>query len=137
MSKFIMRLNEDRPIEGARFALTTCQETPNKYLFMKYLNMFIEADKFAPSMAPFVDRTFNPKRFKDPFPGGSPQAVAQSNSIWRSFFTPTLSSYRIEAGSKGYDFMSYQPNLVALQFGLSQMVMKPLVSHVTDIVWPG
>lgn len=53
------------------------------------------------------------------------------------FLTPTLLSFRIEAGSKGYRFMSYQPNLVALQFGLSQMVLKPLVSHVTDIVWSG
>ena len=33
--------------------------------------------------------------------------------------------------------MSYQHNLVARQFGLSQMVPKPLVSHVTDIVWSG
>lgn len=72
----IMRLNEDRPIEGPRLALTTCQETPKKHLFMKYLNMFIEADKFAPGMASFVDRTFSPKWFKDLFPGGSPQAAA-------------------------------------------------------------
>lgn len=33
--------------------------------------------------------------------------------------------------------MSYQPNLVARQLGLSQMVPKPLVSHDTDIVWSG
>lgn len=33
--------------------------------------------------------------------------------------------------------MSYQPNLVAHQFGLSQMVPKPLVSHDIDIVWSG
>lgn len=31
--------------------------------------------------------------------------------------------------------MSYHPNLVARQFGLSQMVLKPLVSHEIDIVW--
>lgn len=67
-----MRLIEDRPVEGARLDLTTCQETPNKHLFMKYLKMFIEENKFAPSMAQFADRTFGPKWFKDPFPGGSP-----------------------------------------------------------------
>lgn len=67
-----MRLNEDRPIEGAGLALTTFPETPNTHLFMKYLNMFIEADKFSPGMAPFADRTFVPKWFKDPFLGGSP-----------------------------------------------------------------
>lgn len=48
---------------------------------MKYLNMFIEADKFSPGMALFADRTFGPKWFKDPFPGGSPQAAAQSNAV--------------------------------------------------------
>lgn len=31
--------------------------------------------------------------------------------------------------------MSYQPNLVARQFGLSQILPKPLVSHLTDLVW--
>lgn len=70
VSECIMRLNEDRPIGGARLALTTCQETANKHLFMKYLNMFIEADKFAHGMAPFPDRNFGLKWFKDPFPGG-------------------------------------------------------------------
>lgn len=49
--------------------------------------------------------------------------------------TPTLLSYKYEIGSKGYGFMSYQPNLVARRFDLSQMVLKPLVSHMNDIVW--
>lgn len=44
MSEHIMWLNEDRPIEGDRMALMTCQETPNTDIFLKYLNMFIEAD---------------------------------------------------------------------------------------------
>lgn len=132
-----MRLNEDRPIEGAKLDSTTCQETPNTSIFIKYLNMFIEADKFPPGMASFADRNFGPKWFKDPFPGNSPQTSAQSNPIWRAFLTPTLLSYRIEPGSKGFGFMSYQPNLVAHQLGLSQMVLKPLVSHDTDIVWSG
>lgn len=104
---------------------------------MKYLNMFIEANKFSPGMAPFANRSFGPKWFKDPFPGDFPQVAAQSNAAWRAFLTPTLLSFRKEAGSKEYGFMSYQPNLVAHQFGLSQMVPKPLVSHVTDIVWSG
>lgn len=132
-----MRLNEDRPVEGASLALTTCQETPNKHLFMKYLNMFIEVDKFSPGMASFANRTIGPKWFKDPFPGVSPPDAAQSNAIWIAFLTPILISYMIENGSKGYGFVSYQPNLVDRRFRLSQMVLKPLVSHVTDIVWSG
>ena len=115
----------------------TCQETSNKYLFMKYLNMFIESGKFSPGMTPFADWSFGLKWFKDPLPGESPQATAQSNVIWRAFLTHTLISFKIEAGSKGYGFMSYQPNLVARQLGLSQMVPKPLVSHSTKIIWSG
>lgn len=51
--------------------------------------------------------------------------------------TPMLLSFKIEVGPKGYGFMRYQPNLVARQFGLNQMLPKPLVSHSTDIVWSG
>lgn len=80
---------------------------------MKYLNMFIEADKFTPGMVSFAYRNFGPKWFKDPFPSSSPQNAAQSNAIWRAFLTPTLLSYMIEPGSKGFGFMSHQPNLVA------------------------
>lgn len=76
VSEHIMHLNEYQPIEGVRLYLMTCQETANKHLFMKYLNMFIEADNFAPGMASFVDRSFGPKWFKNPFSGDYPQAVA-------------------------------------------------------------
>lgn len=70
-----MRLNEDQPVEGERLALMPCQETPEKHLFMKYRNMFIEADNFVPGMAPFMDRSFGLKWFKNPFLGYSPQAA--------------------------------------------------------------
>lgn len=67
-----MCLNEDQPVEGARLTLMTCQEAPNKHLFMEYLNMFIKADPFVLCMGPFMDRSFGPKWFKSPFPGDSP-----------------------------------------------------------------
>lgn len=76
MLERLMRLNEDWPIEGARLALTTCQETPNTSIFMKYLKMFTEAEKFAPGMASFADKNFGPKWFIDPFPGLSPQTAS-------------------------------------------------------------
>lgn len=100
MSERPVRLNEDRPMGGARLALTTCQETPNTSIFMKYLNMFIQVAKFSPGMAPFANKNFGPKWFKDPFPDSSPQTAAQSNMIWRAFLTPTLLSYKIKPGSK-------------------------------------
>lgn len=65
--------------------------------------------------------------------------LSSCNSVTKcrmeSVFTPTLLSFKIEAGTNGYDFMSYQPNLVACQFGLNQMFPKPLVSHATSIIW--
>lgn len=57
--------------------------------------------------------------------------------VWMAFLTPMMFSFRTEAGSRGYGFMSYQPNLVARQLGLSQMLPKYLVSHLTDILWVG
>lgn len=115
----------------------TCQETPNKLIFMKYINMFIEATFFVPGMTFFVDQNFGLTWFKNPFPDDSPQAAALSNTVWRAFLTHTMLSFRIETGSKGYGFMNYQPNLVARQFGLSQMLPKYLVYHSTNIVWAG
>lgn len=137
MSEHIMCLNQNRRIKGVRLALITCQETPNRHLFMKYINMFIEATSFIPGMSPFMDRNFGPTWFKNPFPGDPPQAAALSSAMWRAFLTPTMLSFRIKVGSKGYGFMNYQPNLVAWQFGLSQMLPKSLVSQPTDIMWAG
>lgn len=101
VSERIMHLNEDRPIEGAKLSLMTWQEAPNKHLFMKYLNMFIEAESFIPGMVPFVDQSFGPKWLKNPFLGDFPQAAAQSSVVRRAFLTHTLLSFRIEVGSKG------------------------------------
>lgn len=67
-----MRLTHERPIEGVRLALTTCQEIPNKTLFMKYINMFSETTTFVLGMAPFADRNFGPTWFTNPFPSVSP-----------------------------------------------------------------
>lgn len=88
-------------------------------------------------MTRFADQNFGSTWFTNPFPGVSPQTVAQSNAVWRAFLTPTMLSFRIETRMKGYGLMNYQPNLVAWQFGLTQMLPKYLVSHSFDIVWVG
>ena len=59
------------------------------------------------------------------------------NVVYRAFVTPTLLSFIIDTGSKRYGFMSYQPQLVARQFGLGQMLPMSLFSHHIDIVWVG
>lgn len=45
---------------------------PNKHLFMKYINMFIEATSFVQGISLFVDRNIGPTWFKNHFPGDSP-----------------------------------------------------------------
>lgn len=104
---------------------------------MKYINLFSETTTFVSGMAPFADQNFGPTWFTNSFPGVSPQVDAQSNAVWRVFMPPIMMSFRIETRTKGYGFMNYQPNLVARQFSLSQMLQKSLVSHSSDIVWAG
>lgn len=80
---------------------------------MKYINIFIEATHFVEAMASFAKRSVGPTWFKDLFPGVSPRPAAILNVVWRALLTPMFMSFRINLGSKDYDFMSYQPNLVA------------------------
>lgn len=129
-----MCLTHEHPIEGVRLALTTCQEVPNKTLFMKYISLFNETTTLVSGMRPFADQNIGLTWFTNPFPRVSPQTAAHLNAVWRAFLTPTMLSFRIEIGTKGYGFMNYQPNPVARQFGLSQLLPKYLVSHSFDIV---
>lgn len=86
-------------------------------------------------MAPFVDRCAGPTWFRNIYPDVTPKATAMSNSLWSAFFTPTLLSTRIKTGTDGYGFNGYHPNLVARQFGSSQMFPCSLYSWEDDICW--
>lgn len=100
--------------------------------------MFIEANTFQQGMAPFCARNFGPSWFTTPFPALSPRMSAQPSLIWCTFLTPTLLSTRLEANSStSYGLVSYQPNLVARQFGLSQPLPNPFFHHTQDIMWAG
>lgn len=67
-----MHLTQECPIEGVQLTLTTCQEVPNKTLFVKYINLFSETTTFVSGMAHFAERNFGPTWFRNPFPGISP-----------------------------------------------------------------
>lgn len=89
-------------------------------------------------MAPFCDRKFGPSWFTTPFPALSPRAMVQPGLLWRAFLTPTLLSTKLEANSStNYGVVSYQPNLVARQFGLSQPLPDSIFHHPQDVMWDG
>lgn len=85
-------------------------------------------------MAPFVDRTIGPNWFRNKFTGVS-HIFATSIVFWEAFLTPTLLSTRIKLGTHGLGFTSYQPNLMAKQFGLSQMIPTSLYNWSYNICW--
>lgn len=116
-------------------AWITPQETPSQKILLKYINLFLESTIFYSTMAHFVDRCVDPSWFRNRFPGVSPSTIVTSNFVWEAFMTPTLLSTRIEDGTPNYGFVGYQPNLVAIQFGFSQMLPCSLYIHEDDICW--
>lgn len=62
------RLNVERPIEGLRLALMTGQDPQSHTIFLRYVNMFVEANTFHQGMAPFHARKFGPSWFTILFP---------------------------------------------------------------------
>lgn len=116
----------------------TGQDPQSKTLFMRYINMFVEANTFHQGMAPFHARKFGPSWFTNPFLALTPRTAVQPGLIWRAFLTPTLLSSRLEANtSTSFGLVSYQPNLVARQFGLSQLLPNSFFHHTQDIMWAG
>lgn len=134
-SKALAEENDCRSIEGTRLALATPYDTPSEITFMKYINLFLESKAFVSTMAHFVDRCVGPTWLQNRFPGVTTLVVAMSNSGWEAFLTPTLLTTRIETGTVDLGFIGYQPNLVAKQFGLSQMLSRSLYSWENDICW--
>ncbi|XP_058787635.1 uncharacterized protein LOC131661987 [Vicia villosa] len=137
VSRSILEVMYDRRVEGIKLAFQTPQDESNRPNLLKYVRLFSECKTFIASMAPFSNRCFGPTWFKAVFPGNTPTLRAQLNAIWAAFLTPTLLSHRIESTGKCYGFVSYQPNLVSRQFGLSQMLPKSLYSHDNDICYSG
>lgn len=132
-----MEVMHDRMVEGIKLALQTPQYESNKTNFFKFIKLFSECQTFLASMAPFSNRCFGPSWFRVIFHGGTPTTRAHLNAIWPAFITPTLLSCRIESIKKIYRFTGYHPNLVPWHFGLSQMLLKSLYAHETDIWWSG
>lgn len=68
ISEEILRLNKAKTIEGLRFSLATLPYKLGRFVFMKYVNMFLDTNTFVLAMASFMERRFGPDWFRDPFP---------------------------------------------------------------------
>ena len=90
---------------------------------------------FTPLMAPFHDRQDGPEWFIRAFPLAREEDKKNYLILWRRYLTPQFLSIVIVGVNLG--LVAYQPNLVARQFGLCQLVPKSLFnSHelLVDII---
>lgn len=85
-------------------------------------------------MAPFASRMCGPKWFTRKFHFPSKDKEAESISIWEAFLTPRVFSLRINQSKIQVAFIAYQPNLVEQQFGLIQILPKPLYAKKNSLI---
>lgn len=91
---------------------------------MTYIIMFAKRHVFTLSMAPFAFRKVSPKWFTRTFPSPSKKQETEPLLIWEAFFTPRILTLRLNPSKVQVTLITYQPNLVARQFGLVQVLPK-------------
>lgn len=109
--------------------------TPNEELFTTMFDIMLTRAEFKPYMAPFADQQHGPKWLAEapvPIKAGGKN---ESTLYWRQFLIPQF----LPALGAGMPAMvlAHQPNMVARQFGLCQIIPKPLFPsyHVlSDII---
>ena len=108
MRPFVLRVREIG-LSDAIFFLTT-------------LNTFLHYDILTPSMAPYAIRTHGPEWLTRAFPS-IVEDGEETNEIGKAYLTPILLSVIISSGKAKdlFGLFSYQPSLVARQFGLCQL----------------
>ena len=117
-----------RAVEGTRLNLLTPEdkELSPADAFNFYFKMFSQQKQFMSTMAPFASRKYGLEWFRRSFPPGKSEEEAESFVIWRAFLKPTVLSARLTPGEKSYSLVAYQPNMVARQFGLTQLLPRSL-----------
>lgn len=99
----------------------------------KYLKKFFRCNKFTTDLAPFSYRQHGPEWFTRTFPPTNALQLSESKAIWQAFLTPRLIVTRLHF-EKGVKLVSYQPNLVAREFGLCQPLPCCFYKSIDDIV---
>lgn len=135
MSVELMHETKTRHIEGTRLALVAPRDDYNHQSFMKYFYLFLKTKVFISTMAPLVRRMVGPTWFRYKFPRTLPAVTSISNRVWAHFLTPNIRPTRLEVSKSSLGFTSCQTNLVARQFGQSQMLPASLYQLPTDVCW--
>jgi hypothetical protein len=142
-ANFQHKINQEAPagtprdVEGYRLNAITLVEPDltATEAFNKWFGIFSRQKKFLSSMSPFADRVYGPEWFRRKFPPTQPLDDAESKDIWYQFLKPTLLSSSFQTGPKGLGLVAYQPNLVARQFGLSQLLPCPIFLRREDVIF--
>ncbi|KAK2396658.1 hypothetical protein QL285_058303 [Trifolium repens] len=123
-------------VEGGRLVRLSPSslEQNTQKLFVKYMKIFLNFDKFLPRHAPFLERKYGPTWFTEDFPALYPDNEEEVNEVWSPYLEPTVLSCRIGVKSNQLGLVGYQPNCVSRQFGLSQMRPKSLFEKADNIV---
>lgn len=125
----------NRRVEGIRVAqLTPIDEGKAiRPTFMSYVMMFARRHDFTSNMAPFATRKYGPKWFTRPFPSPTKNQETKSLLIWEAFLTPKLITLRLYPSKSQVILIAYQPNLVARQFRLIQILPKCLYDRKSTL----
>lgn len=102
--------------------------------YTSYVVAFAQRHQFTPSMAPFAFRKVGPDWFVRKFPATKEKDVEESNAIWTTFLTPRVMALRLQPTKNQVALLGYQPNLVCRQFGLVQLLHKPLFSRKNKVL---
>lgn len=107
--------------------LTPIDKTfPDLKVFRLLFNFLLTCASFHPSMAPFSRRTEGPEWLTRVFPPTEDEHKDETLLIWRRLLVPRFLSAVTSGSNPG--LVAYQPNLVARQFGLCQLIPKSLYS---------
>jgi hypothetical protein len=105
---------DNRMVEGGRLVRLSPSslEQNTQKLFVKYMKIFLNFDKFLPRHAPFLERKYGPTWFTEDFPALYPDNEEEVNEVWSAYLEPTMLSCRIGVMTNQLGLVGYQPNCV-------------------------
>lgn len=126
----------NQTVEGIRLSQMTpvVEDKSLQQSYTSYVVAFSQRRHFTPSMASFSYRKVSPEWFTRKFPAPEDKDVEESNAIWITFLTPKVLALRLRSARNQVVLLGYQPNLVARQFGLVQILPKPLFSRKAKVL---
>jgi hypothetical protein len=127
---------DEREVEGQRLVRLTPRslDQDSRRLFLRHMQMFLDFTQFLPRHAPFVERKYGAGWFTEEFPASNPDNEEEVNEVWRAYLEQTVLSCRIGGNSNQFGLVSYHPNCVARQFGMSQIRPRGFFENVDRIV---